>query len=117
MLPKKSGESLDWAPWAAAVSAVLAFDAALIARGRDSLSTRAGRHPATTLSLLTYLACHFVGWPRRLERFDPLHLLAGLIPRGGTHCSGKGPTLQPLGLNKNRSTPRRVGAMASRSAA
>ena len=119
MLPKKSGESLDWAPWAAAVSAVLAFDAALIARGRDSLSTRAGRHPATTLSLLTYLACHFVGWPRRLERFDPLHLLAGLIPKVGTHgiASGRGPTVQALGLNKNRSSPRRVGPIASRTAA
>jgi hypothetical protein len=113
MLPNKSGESLDWAPWAAAVSAVLAFDAALIARGRDSLSTRAGRHPATTLSLLTYLACHFVGWPRRLERFDPLHLLARLIPKMGTQS----PALQPVGLNKNRSGPRRVGAIASRSAA
>jgi hypothetical protein len=110
-MSKTSGESLDWAPWVAAVSAVLAFDATLIARGQDSLSARAGRHPATTLSLLTYLACHFVGWPRWLARFDPLHLLAGLIPKGG------GPALHALGLDKSGPSPRRVGAIASRAAA
>ena len=80
MVPKEPRESLDWAPWVAAVSAALAIDAGLISLGRDSLSARAGRHPVTTLSLLTYLACHLVGWPRGLARFDPLHLLAGLIP-------------------------------------
>jgi len=60
---------------------VLAYDAVLIASGRESLSTRAGRHRAVTLALLGYLACHLTAWPPPLRRVDPLHHAATAIRR------------------------------------
>jgi len=71
----------DAAHWAIALAPVLTFDAYLVATGRDSLSTRAGRHPGVTIGLIAYLACHLLSHPRWLHHVDPLHHAASAISR------------------------------------
>lgn len=76
-----SRQTTDALHWAAALAPVLVYDAVLVATGRDSLSSRAGRHMAVTLGLAGYLICHFMARPRCLRRIDPLHHAATAIRR------------------------------------
>lgn len=76
-----TSRNLDAAHWALALAPVLAYDAWLIASGKDSLSARGGRHPVAALAFVAYLGCHLMSRPRCLSRFDPLHLAAERIRR------------------------------------
>lgn len=76
-----TSRTTDGLAWFAAIGGVLAFDAALIYFGTDSLSVRAGRHRAVTCGLLLTLGCHLTSTPRCLSRFDPLRLAATALPR------------------------------------